>query len=222
MQKDFPKLPTTSDPPQVKIGIQRLLTYVALAIFLGTSTLAMYKVIKVGLPERGYTDPTELRQWLATQTATEETVERKLQIARRLEHHFRYGTDWDSQLRALSDTQRMRFDDNYLEVTRVWFLDKVDRYFETPEEEREAYLDSQMENITRWQRLIPVTAEDVSKGLEGGAMPQGLMRFFLQVRMWAEEATPQERDRIRQFSKHFADRLKQKQIDRMRGMGLGF
>lgn len=222
MQKAFPRLPTESVPPRIRLGLRGVLTYVALAIFLSTSALAAYKVMRIGLPERGYTDPTQLREWLATHTATEETDERKLQIARRLEHHFRYGTDWDSQLRLLNDAERMRFDDNYIEVTRVWFLDKVDRYYETPEDEREEYLDGQIDNITRWQRLLPVTPEDVNEVRGGGVMPAGLVKFFYKVSSWAEEATPQERDRIRQFVKQFADRMKNRQIDRMRGMGLGF
>lgn len=192
--------------------IRSFITFLALIGLTSISAAAMVQVLRTGLPERTLRTPVEVLRWLTVNdfAQAEPGVQRRL--IRRMEEDFNRDIDWNAMVNTLDDEQLATFTDNFSELMRVWFLNKVDDYFALPNEEQQRrYLRDQMTTIFNWK--IPfddvvLEVQDADQGNAGGRRGQdseqqprlgAFFRWEDQFLSWQERSTPEEQQKIAQF-----------------------
>jgi len=150
------------------------------------------------LPDPATADRNGLLRWVVTQDLSQEPYERRLVLARRLEHEFGERVDWPTVGNGLNEPQKQRLWDNVQVLLEPWFADKVDGYFAVREAERRAFVDRTLELIENWKGAAALCA-DPPPGAGDGKRPGLLEVFAERVARWTRSASPQRRDQVRQF-----------------------
>lgn len=150
------------------------------------------------LPDPATADRNGLLRWVVTQDLSQEPYERRLVLARRLEHEFGERVDWPAIGNGLTAEQKQRLWDNVLVLLEPWFADKVDGYFGVPEAKRPAFVDRTLELIENWRGAAALCAGP-PPGAGDGKRPGLLEVFAERVARWTRSASPQRGDQVRQF-----------------------
>ena len=114
----------------------------------------------------------------------------KLRLARRFEQEMAAGGDWRNALGELDPAKRAQFQQNLAELSQVWLIDKVDRYYELREPERTAFIDNQIDSLARWPLV------DAGDDFNAGGDPS---RILAQLQGRYGQLKPDEQRRIQQF-----------------------
>ncbi len=190
--------------------IRTAFTIAALIALTTVSVAAMVEVLRIGLPERLFRTSDELLEWLTENdfAKADPVVQRRL--IRRMEEEFNRNVDWAKLVNSLDDQQGERFVENFSELMRVWFLGKVNAYFELPDEnERRQFLRDEMTNIFNWKIPYEEVIEEIQNPEEHGADGTGqvrnqqklgtLFRWQDEFAKWQERSTPEEQQKIAAF-----------------------
>jgi hypothetical protein len=195
--------------------LRGILTGIALIGLTGVSLLAAAQVAWRGMQgtsivERPYQFDRLHREDLAT--ASEVT---RRQFVRGLEQDLERGIDWRSRMEELNDEQRDRLQENLTLLAEDWFNAKVDRYFELPSAERDAFIEGLFGQVERWAASAQATA-NVGGDEDGGTVDddraRGQMALFgplvlSRAQEWLEKAPPERQEQIREFQTAVQTRL---------------
>lgn len=196
--------------------LRGLLTGLALIGLTGISLVAAGQVIwrgieGAGIVQRPYEPERLYRDDLAFAS---DTTQRE--FIRGLERDLDAGVDWRARLADLDETQRERFEGNLTLLAERWFNSKVDRYYELPEAERDAYIDGLFKQVERWGQTASAAADE---GDEAG-QPDAQWATFGPVVMsrageWLDQAPPERQEQIREFQAAVQTRMLLRALDQM-------
>jgi hypothetical protein len=133
-----------------------------------------------------------------TQDLSQEPLDTRLTLARRLEQEFGSKIDWAAVGKRLDGSQKDRLWENVALLLEPWFADKVDGFFRLPESRRTAYVDRTVELIDNWKGAAALAA-DPSAGDPCVKRPGLLELLAERIGRWMQSVTPQRRDQARQF-----------------------
>jgi hypothetical protein len=150
------------------------------------------------LPDPATADREGLLRWLVTQDLSQEPLDTRLTLARRLEQEFGEKIDWAAVGKRLDGPQRDRLWENVALLLEPWFADKVDGYFRLPESGRPAYVDRTIELIDNWKGAVALAA-DPPAGNPCAKRPGLLELLAERIGRWMQSVTPHRRDEARQF-----------------------
>ena len=150
------------------------------------------------LPNPATADRESLLHWLVTQDLSQEPLDTRLTLARRLEQEFGEKIDWAAVGKRLDGQQKDRLWENVPLLLEPWFADQVDGYFRLPKSQRPAYLDRTVGLIDNWKGATALAAEPPA-GASRAKRPGLLELFSERMGGWMQSVTPQRRDQARQF-----------------------
>jgi hypothetical protein len=196
--------------------LRGLLTGLALIGLTAISLVAAGQVIWQGIegagivqrpyePERLYLDDLAF----ASDTTQQEFI-------RGLEDGLDAGVDWRTRLTDLDELQREQFEANLTLLAERWFNNKVDRYYELPEAERDAYIDGLFKKVERWGKTVSAAAENG----DDADQPDAQWATFGPVVMsrageWLEQAPPERQEQIREFQAAIQTRMLLRALDQI-------
>jgi len=172
-------------------------------VLVAGATAAGLAMVVIGfcsprLPDPATADREGLLRWLVTQDLSQEPLDTRLTLARRLEQEFGAKIDWAAVGKRLDGSQKDRLWENVALLLEPWFADKVDGYFRLPESRRTAYVDLTVELIDNWKGAAALAA-DPSAGDPCVKRPGLLELLAERIGRWMQSVTPQRRDEARQF-----------------------
>ncbi len=191
--------------------IRSILTIVVLVALTSVTAAAVVKVLRIGLPERPFRTSDDVLLWLAENDFVAADLPLQRRLARRMEEDFNRDIDWPKLIDSLDDEQQERFAENFSELMRIWFLGKVDAYFELSEENQQRqFLRDEMVNIFNWKIPYEEVIEEIqsaearAEGIEGDGEGNReqlgvLFRWQDQFAKWQERSTPEELQKIGLF-----------------------
>lgn len=131
--------------------IREVLTFAALVVLTAISVASAVHVVRSGLHEPRLAADSDLFTLISTTDLTEEPVDMRLRVVRRLEPEFLRGVAWSNRIEALDDEQWQRMQKNFIELTRLWLVERAESYHALPEgEAREHYFESEAKNLIAW------------------------------------------------------------------------
>lgn len=163
---------------------------VALVVLSGVSLAAAAQAYFFGWAADRAIDRGELLARISSPQFASLPRSAKLRLARRLEQEMAAGGEWREALAASDPAVRAQFLKNLAELSQVWLIDKVDRYYELREPERTDYIDSQIDSLARWPLV------DTSENFNVSGDPS---RIFAQLQGRFGQLKPDEQRRIQQF-----------------------
>lgn len=186
------------------------LTLIIFGIVLAVSVAAGVEAARQGLPEPVFSDPLERLRWLSLHDIRSEPREVKLRFAHRLEEDFSQQVDWQGQIDLFNDAQWKQFEENFDDLMRLWFMQKVDTWSSLPSDEQNLYLDDQLGYLMSWKTL----KRNPPKASEGRRKRQQQLAGFTavskRVQSWMAAESPAQRNRIENFAQAVIDRLVQR------------
>jgi hypothetical protein len=188
--------------------VRRVRDLVTLIVFLGmvaVSLAASIEAARQGLPEPEVTDPVERLQWLADHDIRQQPKEVKLRLAHRLEEDFARNLDWQAEIDQFDDAEWARFEANFEDLMRLWFLQKVNTWSNLPADQQNYYIDEQFNYLMSWQ---PLARNASMRSGRGGRRAQ--FNSFPVVAKRIERTiaaeSPAQRARIEEFVQAVFDR----------------
>ncbi|MBX7072625.1 MAG: hypothetical protein K1X71_05715 [Pirellulales bacterium] len=174
--------------------LRKLITLTVFWACVGISLAAGYQLWRQGIPT-GQAD----NHWAVDRIAAADfpslSMDEKLRLARRLERDFSRGVDLREQVARLSDAQNEQFEDHFLELTEIWFLNKVDTYDAFSDDwRRRRFLEEQMTRIKSWPTFDRHHAGDESERGE-----DALQRLVAHVFSRMRSMPVGQRQRIQRF-----------------------
>jgi hypothetical protein len=179
--------------------IRGILTGIALIGLTGVSLVAAGQVFWRGMQGTPIVQRPYRFDRLYTENLVTASSATHRAFIRGLEQDFERGADWRARMEELDDEQRDRFQENLTLLAEVWFNGKVDRYFELPPGERDAYIDGLFGQVERWASTAQAVA---NRG--GDAQARGQMALFgplilSRAQEWLDKAPPDRQEQIREF-----------------------
>jgi len=177
--------------------IRETLTWIVLVTTTAISVAACVQVARSSLPDEAALELSDLRQWLLARDLSKATQRQRREIVQELEANFSQGGDWPVELELLHDERLERFTDNVAVLMREWLLEKTETWESIDEQDRDAYVDEQIDAILRWRVVMAV--DDL--GAATSTLHEALgSKQDRDIRMaWMGYFTPEERQRIRPF-----------------------
>lgn len=191
--------------------LRDIVTYVALFGLVAVSVASAIQVYHTDLIDPNEIDQTDLVEWLATHDVTSEPRETKLQLVRRLEHDFKLGVDWQAQIDTLDDQRWELFQANLSQLMQFWLMEKVDRFFELDEHERDEFLDAEIANLLAWRPVERGQTQD------GSSQRQWFRIDMLhdEMQQWLQSASRDDQRRVGIFLQAVQGRMLQRALERL-------
>jgi hypothetical protein len=139
-------------------------------------------------------------RWMVLRDLADEPEDTRRQLVTRIEELFVEPLDV-SQAATLDphDVQRLRRNAEVLKES--WFFAKIDGYYACLEALRSAYLDRQIQTVTRWAELDAGLDAAAGARYQSSDFGERLSDFFDQLDDWTNRAAPERRGRIRSVVK---------------------
>lgn len=186
------------------------LSIIVFAAAVAVSIAAAVEAARQGLPEPVFSDPFERMRWLSVNDVDQLPEEAQLRMVHRLEEDFTRDVDWQAQIDLLDDAQWQQFNENFNELTRLWFLQKVDSWWNLPEEQRPIYLEDQFGNLLSWKPLAREAAKS-GQGRRGRQRQLGNLKAMGQrMQSWLANENDDVRQRVEVFMKAVGEHLLQR------------
>ena len=129
------------------------LTLIVFGIVLAVSLAAERRSGATRAARAGLFGPAGALRWLSLHDIRQEPRDVKLRFAHRLEEDFSKKVDWQGQIDLFNDTQWKQFEENFDDLMRLWFMQKVDTWSSLPSDEQNLYLDDQLGYLMSWKTL---------------------------------------------------------------------
>jgi hypothetical protein len=141
--------------------IKPAITALALVALAAVSGISAVEAVRHRPGTRTQWEREQLRDWLLSPTAADDSLADKRQMARKAAAAFRLGFDWPQLMPELTHDQHRLLVGNFRELTRVWLLDRADDWHRRPRNRRGQTLDREVAGLLNW-RLPPAegTAAD--------------------------------------------------------------
>jgi hypothetical protein len=172
--------------------IRNVLTLTALVVLSGVSLEAAWTAIAQSAAPSMPLRHEAMLEWLTTADGKTAPLASKRVLVHQLEQDFRQGYDWSTDYEALKPAEQKRFAANFIELTRVLLVDKIDAYFTRPPKKRERYLEAELTDLLSWK--VPVFDRSVPSP-RGGFVAD----LAKNADRWLAEMTPRERKRAEEF-----------------------
>lgn len=144
-----------------------------------------------------------LIRWLATQDLSQETLQTRRVLARRITTQLEQGLQL-AGIQGSSSHENQQLLANGFLLVEAWLYDCVDEYHKLPQERREKYVDRLIDSVTRW-RIIEFLMN--SQQNEPVSMLSSWFRFMKITNQWIQRADEKNRSRMRVFVNTFQRRL---------------
>ena len=184
-------------------------TYLALFGLVAVSLASGIQVYRQGLDDPDRIDQSELVDWLSRHDVAAEPRETKLRLVHRMERDFKLGVDWQEDIDALEPARWDRFQSNFKLLMQIWLMEKVDRFFEIEDVEREEFLDTEIANLMAWR---PVDQRDARNGARQWMRIDTLHE---QLQEWIRDASRDDRRRMSIFLQAVQGRMLERALERM-------
>jgi hypothetical protein len=191
--------------------VRDALTLIAFVIVVAVSIAAAVEAARQGLPEPVFSDPLERLRWLSLHDIRQEPRDVKLRHAHRLEEDFSKKVDWQGQIELFDDTQWKQFEENFDELMRIWFMQKVDTWSSLPAEDQNLYLDDQLGYLMSWKALQREQPQNSKGGRRRRQQkPESFTAVRKRVQGWMAAEGPEQRGRIENFVEAVIARIVQR------------
>lgn len=158
---------------------------VGLAVLLSCAGAAWCYFAFFQLPPPEAADRSQLLQWMACRDLSDRTPDFRSTLARRLQEEFQNGPNW-SAIGELDTETQARFWNNFSLLIEPWLADQWGRYERLSADQRPAFLDSLVKQVSTWQG-------------PGSGASTATKLFSEQAEGWKAKAEPGERERITAF-----------------------
>jgi hypothetical protein len=189
--------------------LRGLLTGLALAGLTGISLVAAGQIVWQGIEGAGIVQrPYEFARLYDEDLAFAPDAAQQ-EFLRGLERDFDSAGDWQARLESLDEVQRRRFEANMTLLAERWFNSKVDRYFELPAGERDAYIDSLFKQLEQWGQTAADAGGPGDRAGDAARTRLAALGPIVVTRAgeWLERAPPERQEQIREFQSAVQTRL---------------
>lgn len=136
-------------------------------------------------------------RWLAVHDLAHSSPATRSLLAERIARELDKGMTPSSVLADLAPEQRATLEANAEMLLEAWFLDRADDYFNAPDEQKNAFIDAQIDRLSRW----PIDSVLASDAADGSAPSTGklamMIRVSAMVEVWIARAAPERQQRLR-------------------------
>jgi hypothetical protein len=139
------------------LRLKPAITALALVALVAVSGMSAMQAIEHRPGTRTEAERDELKAWLLSPAAMDDSPADQRQMARKAAAAFRQGFDWPQWLPALNAPQRELLTRNFNELTRVWLLDRAEDWHRRPRNRRGQSLDREVDGLLNWR--LPSAAE---------------------------------------------------------------
>jgi hypothetical protein len=188
-------------------------TCLVLSITVAISLTAAVQVARQPLPDEPAPPPLDFRAWMIDRDLSSETPQTRAQLARRFDRELRDDANFLSELRNLKPEQERLVRENVGQLLEPLFIEKVREYFRLPEEERESWLDREIDRLLRLTNAQRPGLTDSPRFSTASVVGLGL--FQQHVEEWAQRAEPETAAKMREFSAALQNRWFARETERL-------
>jgi hypothetical protein len=185
--------PTGNKHMKKSRGILILLLLICLSGAVGAA--AVY-VSVIRMPDPESADSRGLMRWLVQRDLSRQPDKVQRTIVDRLLVALPSTDEWTDDVQ-LNDGQKSLLSQNSQLLKHVWFVSRVERFFQLPPEQHDPYLDEQIDTVAR----LSIVSDELTKMVDQQTsqnVPDEGMSLMRDMDGWIAEASGSERERMLQ------------------------
>jgi hypothetical protein len=193
--------------------VRSVITGLMFAAMVAITLAAAVRVVRQPLPAT--VPQRDLWAWLTESDIGQESPETRQWLARRVDDELMAHADWPARLNRLDGQKQQLLQANLMQLVEVWYLHKVDQYFDQPEDQRAAFLDRELDKIDRLTER-----HSSSRGLRRSPAVAifALGAADSRINEMVSRAEPQMQPRLREFQVAVRNRILARGLQQAAGL----